>query len=80
MTHSTAVAMAKVHGVHNRRSAPWAAGRVRGYVTQWQRPAGSVDALRAGSSGGGRKMQSHARVVIVGGGIMGVGLLYHLAL
>ena len=25
-------------------------------------------------------MQSHARVVIVGGGIMGVGLLYHLAL
>ena len=24
-------------------------------------------------------MQSHARVVIVGGGIMGVGLLYHLA-
>jgi len=28
----------------------------------------------------GAKMQSHARVVIVGGGIMGVGLLYHLAL
>ena len=25
-------------------------------------------------------MKSHARVVIVGGGIMGVGLLYHLAL
>lgn len=25
-------------------------------------------------------MQSHARVVIVGGGVMGVGLLYHLAL
>jgi dimethylglycine dehydrogenase len=25
------------------------------------------------------KMQSHARVVIIGGGIMGVGLLYHLA-
>ncbi len=25
-------------------------------------------------------MQSHARVVIIGGGIMGVGLLYHLAL
>ena len=25
-------------------------------------------------------MQSHARVAIVGGGIMGVGLLYHLAL
>ena len=24
-------------------------------------------------------MQSHARVVIIGGGIMGVGLLYHLA-
>ena len=24
-------------------------------------------------------MQSHARVVIVGGGMMGVGLLYHLA-
>jgi len=28
----------------------------------------------------GAKMQSLARVVIVGGGIMGVGLLYHLAL
>ena len=25
-------------------------------------------------------MKSHARVVIVGGGVMGVGLLYHLAL
>ena len=25
-------------------------------------------------------MKSHARVVVVGGGIMGVGLLYHLAL
>ena len=25
-------------------------------------------------------MKSHARVVMVGGGIMGVGLLYHLAL
>ena len=25
-------------------------------------------------------MKSHARVVIIGGGIMGVGLLYHLAL
>ena len=25
-------------------------------------------------------MKSHARVVIVGGGMMGVGLLYHLAL
>ena len=24
-------------------------------------------------------MDSHARIVIVGGGIMGVGLLYHLA-
>ncbi len=24
-------------------------------------------------------MQSHARVVIIGGGMMGVGLLYHLA-
>ena len=24
-------------------------------------------------------MKSHARVVIVGGGVMGVGLLYHLA-
>ncbi len=24
-------------------------------------------------------MNSHARIVIVGGGIMGVGLLYHLA-
>jgi dimethylglycine dehydrogenase len=28
----------------------------------------------------GPKMKSHARVVIVGGGVMGVGLLYHLAL
>jgi glycine/D-amino acid oxidase-like deaminating enzyme len=26
-----------------------------------------------------KPMQSHARVVIVGGGIMGVGLLYHLS-
>src|SRR5215467_8270084 len=26
------------------------------------------------------RMKSHARVVIVGGGMMGVGLLYHLAL
>ena len=25
-------------------------------------------------------MKSHARVVVVGGGVMGVGLLYHLAL
>jgi dimethylglycine dehydrogenase len=25
-------------------------------------------------------MKSHSRVVIVGGGMMGVGLLYHLAL
>ena len=25
-------------------------------------------------------MKSHARVVIIGGGMMGVGLLYHLAL
>ena len=24
-------------------------------------------------------MKSHARVVIIGGGMMGVGLLYHLA-
>ena len=28
---------------------------------------------------GGKIIQSHARIVIVGGGIMGVGLLYHLA-
>jgi hypothetical protein len=35
-------------------AAPWAAARIRGYVTQWQRPPGSLDALRAGSSGGGR--------------------------
>jgi len=26
------------------------------------------------------RMKSHARVVVVGGGVMGVGLLYHLAL
>ena len=25
-------------------------------------------------------MKSHARVVVVGGGVMGVGVLYHLAL
>ena len=28
---------------------------------------------------GGMIIQTHARIVIVGGGIMGVGLLYHLA-
>jgi len=37
--------------------------------------------MRSGQAvAAGTKMQSHARVVIVGGGIMGVGLLYHLAL
>jgi dimethylglycine dehydrogenase len=37
--------------------------------------------MRSGQAvAAGGEMQSHARVVIVGGGIMGVGLLYHLAL
>ena len=33
----------------------------------------------SGKNQGEKIMQSHARVVIIGGGIMGVGLLYHLA-
>ncbi len=39
-----------------------------------------MGASNTGICHGDTEMQSHARVVIVGGGIMGVGLLYHLAL
>jgi cation diffusion facilitator CzcD-associated flavoprotein CzcO len=33
---------------------------------------------KAGFEGGGRTMKSHARAVVIGGGIVGVSSAYHL--